>query len=216
MANAGRPLSDCLVAHSALPLPSWTRTDMGLMRWCWDSEFKPLLLELAASYNKSTITELAKSPRQALALVLLLDQLSRNCFRGDGIRVVQERYDPLAQAVADYCTAGGRRHDYGVNEIWRPYPPARLWFLTPYMHAESAQLQEKGARMAAEIATDFKGDQLLGNMLASNVGEYMKEHGEVISQFGRFPHRNKVLGRQSTEAEEKWLSETKYIWATTD
>lgn len=186
------------------------------MRWCWDSEFKPLLLELAASYNKSTITELAKSPRQALALVLLLDQLPRNCFRGDSIREVQERYDPLAQAVADYCTADGRRYDYGVGGIWRPYPPARVWFLMPYMHAESAQLQEEGARKAKEAANDFEGDQPLGKMLASSVVEYMRDHGEVISRFGRFPHRNRALGRQSTEAEEKWLSETKYSWAATD
>lgn len=197
------------------PLPPQIRTDIGLMRLDCDSEFIPLLRELAASHDKSSITGLASSPRQALALVLLLDQLSRNCFRGDGVREVQERYDPLAQAVADYCTADNRRHDYGVGGVWRRYPPARMWFLMPYMHAESAQLQEKGAREAEGLINDFEGDHPFGKTLASSALQYMGDHGEVISRFGRFPHRNKALGRQSTEAEEKWLSETEHAWATT-
>jgi uncharacterized protein (DUF924 family) len=139
-------------------------------------------------------------------LIILLNQLPRNLFRGS--RTIFEVYDPLAEAVASYSTAPERRHDLE----WKTAVPSRFWFIMPLELAEDMALQTKGVAMAHEMLKDAEGHEE-GKKMAGMLVMYIEQHKEVIEKFGRFPNRNKVLGRESTDEEKKWLEETKYDWA---
>ena len=119
----------------------------------------------------------------ALALVLLLDQIPRNIYRGSPHAYAT---DPLAQAAAQRAVA--RRFDAATESL------LRIFFYLPYEHAEDLALQEKGVKL-----TESLGD-----------AEYLRYailHRDIIARFGRFPHRNAILGRASTPEELAFLAE---------
>ena len=117
----------------------------------------------------------------ALGLVLLLDQIPRNIFRGTAHMFAT---DPLALSFATKAVDAG--FDTQVDET------LRIFFYLPFEHSEAPADQ---ARSVALHATLPKGDE----------GGWAQKHFDVIAQFGRFPHRNRVLGRESTAAEQAWL-----------
>jgi uncharacterized protein (DUF924 family) len=117
----------------------------------------------------------------ALALTIVLDQFPRNMFRGDPQTYAS---DALAREVA------GRAIDRGVDGR---IDPALLEFLyMPYMHSEHLPDQE---RCVALFEKSGNADNL----------KYARDHADIISRFGRFPHRNQLLGRQTTAAEQAFL-----------
>jgi uncharacterized protein (DUF924 family) len=119
----------------------------------------------------------------ALALVLLLDQFPRNMFRGT----------PRAFATdAAALEVAGRAIERGFED--RVDPELRPFFYLPFMHAEDFAVQERSVALYAEAGLD---DNLA----------YAIEHRDIIARFGRFPHRNPILGRASSEAERKFLDE---------
>lgn len=117
----------------------------------------------------------------ALALILLLDQFPRNCFRGTARMFAS---DAQAVAVADRAIAAG--HDRAVDEA------LRVFMYLPYEHAEDVALQDR----AVELIRPLGGAWL----------HHAEVHRDVIRRFGRFPHRNAILARQSTAAELAFLS----------
>jgi uncharacterized protein (DUF924 family) len=116
----------------------------------------------------------------ALALVLLLDQLPRNLFRGSAHAYAT---DGLGLLHADAAIASG--FDHHVD------PALRLFFYLPFEHSEDAADQAR----AVQLVTPLEPVYL----------DYAIAHRDVIAQFGRFPHRNAALGRVTTEAEQAWL-----------
>ena len=117
----------------------------------------------------------------ALALLLLLDQIPRNIYRGSAHGYAT---DPLARRHASAAIAAG--HD-------RAFEPAlRAFFYLPFEHSEDIADQDHALALFAAL-----GD---GNYLA-----YAQAHRDVIARFGRFPHRNAALGRDSTPEEQAWL-----------
>ena len=117
----------------------------------------------------------------ALALVILLDQIPRNIFRGTGHAFAT---DGLALSYAAQAVAAG--HD-------RPFAQAlRGFFYLPWEHSEDLADQDR----AVELFT------ALGHKVYT---EYAIAHRDVIRRFGRFPHRNQALGRPSTPEEQAWL-----------
>ncbi|PKQ04597.1 MAG: DUF924 domain-containing protein [Alphaproteobacteria bacterium HGW-Alphaproteobacteria-12] len=120
----------------------------------------------------------------ALALVLVLDQFSRNLWRGDHRAFAQ---DAKALALADESVR--RRFDVEVPET------ARKWFYMPYMHAEDRAAQERGLIC---FTTRLHDPETLS---------FATEHAAIIRRFGRFPHRNAVLGRETTPEERSFLDE---------
>lgn len=122
-----------------------------------------------------------ETPAGALALLILLDQAPRNLFRG-----LARAFASDARAVAVAQAAVARRFDRRVPRA------LRMFFYLPFEHAEDAALQ---ARCVALFAAHGDPELL----------RYAKIHADVIARFGRFPHRNAVLGRRPTKQERAFL-----------
>ena len=131
------------------------------------------------------------TPLDRLALVLLLDQFTRNVFRGSAEAF---RGDPRALALAlDTMDRG-----------WDSELPlaGRTFLMLPLSHAESLAMQDLAVSYISRQATTASKSQ--AGVLDGHVKSAL-EHRDIIAEFGRFPHRNATLGRISTPAEEAWL-----------
>jgi uncharacterized protein (DUF924 family) len=135
----------------------------------------------------------AESARGRLALIVMLDQFSRNLFRGSPRAWSQ---DLLAQQLAlDGIELG---HDLELH------PVERVFVYLPLEHAEDLHLQEMSVEkfeQLADSADDGDDDYFAG------VLDYAVRHHEIIERFGRFPHRNEVLSRPSTAEELEFLEQ---------
>lgn len=125
------------------------------------------------------------SARQHLAAVIVLDQFSRHLYRNDPRSFAQ---DPLALAIATAAIDGGFDRQLA--------PDLRRFLYLPFEHAESRQVQARSVEL-------FAG---LGSSHAQSL-EYAWRHKEIVDRFGRFPHRNKVLGRSTTPEESAFLQQ---------
>jgi len=146
------------------------------------------LLELAASGD---LASWADGPRRRLSLILLLDQFPRNMFRGSP-RAFAHDAEALALTLSGMQSAA----DAALDAV------ERMFFYMPLQHAESPDAQDESVaayrRLLAEAPQDLRGPFAAASRSAEN-------HRAIIERFGRFPHRNRVLGRTSTAAEEDWL-----------
>lgn len=128
----------------------------------------------------------AAEPRSTLALIVLLDQFTRNIYRGSPRAFAG---DLQALALARALVAAG--HD-------KPMSPHERWFVyLPFEHAESLAAQQESMRLYTALAQDGAPDAL----------QWARKHYDVIARFGRFPHRNAVLGRVSTAEELAFLQQ---------
>ena len=125
----------------------------------------------------------AKTPREALAAVIVLDQFPRNMFR-DSARAFES--DDRALAVADRAIAAGFDATLGED--------GRHFLYMPFMHAEDLAHQD---RCVALFEAFGNGEAL----------KFARLHRDIIIRFGRFPHRNAALGRKTTRAEQRHLDE---------
>jgi uncharacterized protein (DUF924 family) len=121
----------------------------------------------------------------ALALVLLLDQYPRNAFR-DTPRMYET--DALARHVADRAIAAS--HDRSVSE------ELAVFFYLPFGHSEALSDQERCVALAARLGEPNHGRA--------------RHHCDIVRRFGRFPHRNTLLGRATTAEEQRYLDEGGY------
>jgi uncharacterized protein (DUF924 family) len=132
-----------------------------------------------------------QGPRERLAAVLALDQFSRSIFRNTPAAFEN---DPLALKLAKEGIAAGE--DMQLK-------PAERWFLyMPLEHSESSTDQRRSLDKFSELLSQATPD--LRPHLASAY-DYAKRHAKVIQRFGRFPHRNDILGRTTTSAEKAFL-----------
>ena len=129
------------------------------------------------------------TPREALAYLILVDQLPRNMFRGTALAFAS---DPVARASAKTC----------INREWdlRVPEPERQFFYLPLEHSENLVDQDRSVRLFKARMPETGGDNLL----------HAIAHREQVRRFGRFPARNAALGRKSTPAEEAFLAEGGY------
>ncbi|MBM3346177.1 MAG: DUF924 domain-containing protein [Betaproteobacteria bacterium] len=129
--------------------------------------------------------------RAALALVVLLDQFPRNMFRGEARAFAS---DARALAVASGMV------DRGFDRALRPI---ERWFVyLPFEHAEDPGMQQR----SLELFAGLTGDADSAGAIASAI-DYARRHHAIIARFGRFPHRNAVLGRMSTPEEAAFLQQ---------
>lgn len=121
------------------------------------------------------------TPEGALSLVILLDQYPRNAFRGTPRMYAT---DPLARIVADAALELG--HDRAVD------PALKGFFYLPFAHSEHLADQERSVALCVDVPEPGPS--------------HSRGHRDTIARFGRFPHRNAILGRQSTPEEVAWLA----------
>jgi uncharacterized protein (DUF924 family) len=147
----------------------------------FDGEIKT---RFGALWNAAVCSQLAgweETPAGALALVIVLDQFSRNIFRG-----LARSYeaDPLARAVADRAIIRG--FDRSIHG------PERRFFYLPFMHSEHVADQER----SLALARAYGDDDFFG---------HAQQHADIVRRFGRFPHRNVIVGRVTTVEEQTFL-----------
>jgi len=135
----------------------------------------------------------AAMPRGRIALIVVLDQFSRHIHRGTATAFAQ---DPAAQRLAVEGVEQGSDRTL--------IPAQRAFFYLPLEHAENIKLQQTGVRLFRQLAT--KVDPAWRSEYAG-FADYSSHHRDIIERFGRFPHRNKILGRVSTPEEIEFLKQ---------
>ena len=154
--------------------------------------------------DQCSLSEEMAPQQTALALILMLDQYSRNIFRTDAHHCYQH-YDRMSLAILHKIVfpRGLDKHPDYLDSL-----PWRQWFYLPLMHSERIEdhelirqnLEEHKKNMEAkgdQTAIDFTNYQL----------DYEKRHRVILDRFGRYPHRNKVMGRDMTKEEQEYLDD---------
>jgi uncharacterized protein (DUF924 family) len=142
---------------------------------------------------------LASTPRESLTLILLLDQFPRNFSRNSPYPFTTT--DPLALQLAEHLVLQ-KHHD--TNQP----PYKQFWYYLPFSHNESLPHQELAISKFAESCWVHRVGEWEGYRRLLTTGlESAWEHYEIVKRFGRYPHRNGVLGRETTEEEKKFLEE---------
>jgi uncharacterized protein (DUF924 family) len=176
-------------------LPSSDRTNL----WFGESEkLKETITKQFGKHYEQAIDgkhqEWANTPRGRLALIILLDQFSRYLHRN-----TPHAFD-FDKAAQQLCVDGLREEmDHSLTLI------ERVFFYMPLVHAEDAVVQEQSIRLFQSLVSLSMTEttQVYQLFLA-----YAYAHFRVIKEFGRFPQRNGVLGRNSTDAEKAFLKST--------
>ena len=147
----------------------------------FDREIRERFLDTYTAATAGRLAAWEEEPESALALVIVLDQFPRNMFRASARGFAA---DPLARAVAERAIAKGFDQQIAM--------PARTFFYLPFEHAEDLADQERAVALIGEAGD---ADQL----------KWAELHADIIRRFGRFPHRNAVLGRTTTPEEQAFL-----------
>ena len=150
----------------------------------FDEELRRRFGSLHEAAAIGALDDWRESPRGCLALIILLDQLTRNFHRGS-----PQSYDNDARALAFAKEAVARGHDAALGES------ERAFLYMPFEHSEDLADQERGVELMADLASDPQWRR------------FAEMHRDVIARFGRFPHRNEILGRVSSEEELAFLKE---------
>lgn len=152
-----------------------------------DPEFDGKIIREFSDIHKKAaengLLEWRKSSEGRLAEIILLDQFSRNMFRDTPKAFA---YDDLALKLAKEAVDNGADNDFGPQKV--------AFLYMPYMHSEDLDDHEEAVKL-------FSREGLEGNL------KYEYKHKEIIEKFGRYPHRNEILGRESTPEEIEFLKQ---------
>jgi uncharacterized protein (DUF924 family) len=148
--------------------------------------------ELTLAAEQGRLAHWESSPRRRLALILLFDQFSRNIYRGSA-RAYAQDLEALTLTVSGMQIGADATLD----------PVERLFFYMPLMHAESLDVQEESVAAFRRLMLEAPAD--LQRIFQASLDAAV-EHRDIIARFGRFPHRNRALGRESTPEEIEWLA----------
>jgi uncharacterized protein (DUF924 family) len=158
-----------------------------------DSEIVERFPPLLDQAKRGELESWAHSPRSRLALIIVLDQFSRTIHRGTAQAFAQ---DPKALGLA--LEGIENRHYAALETPWE-----KTFFFLPLGHSEDLTNLERAVNLAAELVKE--APQELRGMLEFSANQ-ARGHRDVIARFGRHPHRNEVLGRQSTPEELEYLA----------
>jgi len=160
-----------------------------------DEEIRQQFAELVELAGNGRLDEWKQSAKGRLALIILLDQFTRNIYRGSKEAF---QFDAHVLYVAREGLASG--HDKSLSWV------ERTFYYLPFEHAENLDDQNQGVALFTELrdsAPERHRERLQGSL------DYSIGHRDIIEQFGRFPHRNRVLERESTPAELDYLQDAK-------
>ncbi|KAF9241680.1 hypothetical protein DTO013E5_6933 [Penicillium roqueforti] len=222
-----------LSCEEALILPGWSEMgkwfsrDEAFDKACV-TQFCPALETIVGSRASASdiLSEVSlSSPMDWLSIILLLDQIPRNCYRGAESKLVFGRFDPLAEEIVLRAI----EEEVPIRSPYLRYHMAyRIWFHMPLMHSENLAMHELAVKVHEDIARDV--NELLARdasalteeerkcrsilsekrealqAFLSNALDFEKRHKVIIERFGRYPHRNQALGRVSTPEEIEYLN----------
>jgi uncharacterized protein (DUF924 family) len=171
--------------------------DSRMDRWfCSDPEFDAEIGEefgsLVEQASAGQLMNWTETPQGRLALILLLDQFRRNIYRGTSQAFSR---DNLALKLSIEGTLAGDHKKLTADE--------RMFFFMPLQHSESLQVQKKSVGIFTALA-DTVSDTMRETFLTA--AQFAELHHDIVSEFGRFPHRNDVMGRANTEEEAAYLT----------
>lgn len=155
--------------------------------WVKDTEFDSMIIERFADTHRQAaqceLYEWRQTAQGRLAEIIVLDQFSRNMFRDQ-----PESFASDAQALVLAQEAVSLKADQELNK------QQRTFLYMPYMHSESLKVHEQAEKLFTE------------NAIQENL-DFEIRHKVIIERFGRYPHRNAILGRESTQAELEFLQQ---------
>jgi uncharacterized protein (DUF924 family) len=157
-----------------------------------DEEIRTRFGALVAEARSGARAGWSATPRGALALIILIDQFSRNLYRGTPEAF---SHDGVALGLA--------RAGFDAGWFDALDPIERMFAAMPFRHAEEVEAQKRGVALAVTDA--LASPPHLEEFLIYSV-DWARKHLDVIARFGRFPHRNAALGRASTPAEAEYLA----------
>ena len=175
MSTLASGLADGVVAYWQRSSAHWFSKDSG-----FDERFRERFLSLHLAAASRRCDGWMDDAAGALALMILLDQYPRNAFRGTAHMFAT---DPLARLYAQQMVDAGL--DQQID------PQLRAFCYLPFEHSEDPQDQQRSL--------------VLNQQLDASTYHWAREHADIIQRFGRFPHRNAVLGRVTTEQEHLFL-----------
>ena len=149
----------------------------------FDSTVRARFSEIHHAAARCELHEWRRNARGRLAEIIVLDQFSRNMFRGSPLSFA---FDPLALALAQEAVSIGSDRDLNQAE--------KSFLYMPYMHSESLKIHD----MAVDLFSANCSPKSL---------DFELRHKTIIERFGRYPHRNVILGRESTREEIEFLKE---------
>jgi uncharacterized protein (DUF924 family) len=158
----------------------------------FDDEVEAKFSDDVAGASTGKLDHWAEDPRGRLALIILIDQFRRNIYRNTEKAFSRDR---LALKL---CVEGAmEKKDKSLTPI------QKVFFYMPLQHTESRKVQTKSAelysRLAESVSPTYRETFL-------TVAQFAELHKDIINQFGRFPHRNALLGRENTPEEDKYLA----------
>ena len=156
-----------------------------------DEQCRSLFQPLVESAGAGTLDGWSATARGRLALILLTDQMPRNIYRGNARSFA---FDATARA---FCLNGLAQQ---ADQALRPIE--RVFFYMPLEHSESLELQQRSVALFSTLATATTDAQ---RKLFDGYLDFAQRHRDIIARFGRFPHRNALLGRASTPEEADFL-----------
>lgn len=165
----------------------WFKKDSNFDRVIAET-FQKLLVEITRGHHE----EWKETSEPCLAYIIVLDQFSRNIFRD-----LPQSFAQDEQALSTSLNGIERGTDEPLHAVQKTF------FYMPLMHSEDLEVQKKSCELFLKLAESAPENYEAS--LRSNY-DYAKLHYEIIEKFGRFPHRNKILGRESTAEEEAFLT----------
>jgi uncharacterized protein (DUF924 family) len=153
----------------------------------FDDQIRSLFLTVYQQAARGELDFWRENPLSCLALIITLDQFPRNLFRGESKAFAT---DKQALCLAQYAVS------QGFDQVL--FPVQRWFIYLPFEHSESLEIQHRGIKLWSSLADDPD------SMSAVN---YAYQHLKVIERFGRFPHRNPILGRVNTAEETEFLQQ---------
>ena len=158
-----------------------------------DDEIRRRFAGLAAQAAAGDLSDWRMTPHGRLALILLTDQFPRNIYRDTAKAFAHDH-----QALAECLDGIAREEDLKLRPI------ERVFFYLPLEHSESLEHQEQAVKRFGALRDAVGAHQK--DVFAEYL-DFAVRHRDIIARFGRFPHRNKILGRESTPDELAFLAE---------
>ena len=169
-------------------LPFWFRGPQS-----FDQEIQARFESWLPLADSGELSNWEQQPRGALALIILQDQFPRNIYRGTEKAFA---FDANALRTATNVVDSGMDRELEVLE--------RVFAYLPFEHSEDIEIQKLSVRKFTELQQSF-GDGDFREATANSL-EYAQMHYDIIKLFGRFPHRNDILGRESTARELEFMA----------